>query len=243
MHGEGSSGESWWRPFASHSGIDIVHVDLTQADRHDQAACTWLDRNERERLQRFQVDSARRQFVRCRAALRAGLCESLGCRNDALAFGTGEHGKLFARVGGRAVGAGFNVSHSGEHGLIAYGADGVWLGIDLETRDSRADLRSVSEMVFGATERAALAKLSGQDWIHLFFRLWTMKEALIKALGTGFTLDPARFEVPSAMLGGGLSSPFRFPHAPERQWMVADLGETRFAAALAWETNAVAKDR
>ena len=234
----GSAGAPWWRPFASLSGIDIVHVDLAPAAELDRAACAWLDQTERERWGRFRVDSARSQFARCRAALRAGLCERLGCRNEALAFGAGEHGKLFARVEGRAVGAAFNVSHSGEHGLIAHGADGMQLGVDLETRDSRADLRSVSDMVFGIAERTALARLADRDWTHLFFRLWTMKEALIKALGTGFTLDPARFEVPPAVLGGASSSPFRFPHVPERRWMLADLGEARFAAALAWETDA-----
>ena len=243
MHREGAPGTSWWRPFVSLAAIDVVHVDLAPAAELDRAACAWLDQSERERWQRYRVESARRQFARCRAALRAGLCERLGCRNDRLAFGAGKHGKLFARVEGRDARAAFNVSHSGEHGLIAYGADGVPIGVDLETRETRADLRSVSETVFGIGERSALARLADREWTHLFFRLWTMNEALIKALGTGFTLDPARFEVPPAMLDGASSSPFRFPQAPQRRWMVADLGEARFAAALAWETDTGAHDR
>ena len=35
--------------------------------------------------------------------------------------------------------------------------------------------------------------------MHLFFRLWSMKEALIKALGSGFSLNPFGFEVPGPM--------------------------------------------
>ena len=41
-------------------------------------------------------------------------------------------------------------------------------------------------MVYGLTERCLLALNAGSQKVHLFFRLWSMKEALIKALGTGF---------------------------------------------------------
>ena len=61
-----------------------------------------------------------------------------------------------------------------------------------------------------------------------------MKEALIKALGTGFSLSPTRFEVPERMLHDDESGVFRFPHAPSDVWRLLDLGEPRFAAALAY---------
>ena len=70
--------------------------------------------------------------------------------------------------------------------------------------------------------------------MRLFYRLWSLKEALIKALGTGFSLNPTRFEVPGPVLDGARSSDFRFPHSPESRWRLHDLGEPRFAAALAW---------
>ena len=62
-----------------------------------------------------------------------------------------------------------------------------------------------------------------------------MKEGLIKALGTGFSLNPSWFEVPAAMLLGVESARFRFPHLPKIQWQLHDLGGTRFAAATAYE--------
>ena len=180
----------WWRPHASCAGVEILHVDLSPNESHDQAALAWLDCTEYQRWQRFRVERARRQFSRCRAALRMCLCERLGCRNDRLAFGAGKYGKPFAMIDGRASEAAFNVSHSHEHGLIAFGTDGVRLGVDVETRRARDTLRLASESVFGKCERDALAGLSGWDWYVLFFRLWTVKEALIKALGTGFSLNP-----------------------------------------------------
>ncbi len=227
----------WWQPYATCAGIDILHVDLSPNESCDRAALTWLDETECQRWQRFRVARARRQFARCRAALRACLCARLGCQNDELAFGAAKYGKPFAKIDGQANDAAFNVSHSGEHGLIAFGADGGRLGVDVEVRRARHTLRPVSESVFGDRERDALAGLSGRDWYDLFFRLWTVKEALIKALGTGFSLNPRGFEVPQNVLRGESLAQFRFPHLPDERWLLVELGDFRFAACLALETG------
>ena len=135
--------------------------------------------------------------------------------------------------------ASFNVSHSGMHGLIAFAPRGQ-LGVDVEERVARPNLDGIGETVFGPREQSALAISIGNRKIRLFFTFWTIKEALIKALGTGFSLDPSGFEVPLAMLHGVHSSVFRFPHAPTTEWRIENLGETRFAAAVAYELNSEA---
>lgn len=227
-------GARWWHPFKVVGEVTVLHVDLAPTSAHEEAAFDWLDRNERNRWRQFRVDRPRRQFALCRAALRANLCERLACTNDQLAFGFRKHGKPFAIVDGLPSTASFNVSHSGKHGLIALAPSGQ-LGVDVEERMARHDLDGIGEMVFGLREQSALAELTGNGKIQLFFMLWTIKEALIKALGTGFSLDPSRFEVPSGMLHGTKSGTFRFPHAPRARWRIEDLGEPRFAAALAYE--------
>ena len=62
-----------------------------------------------------------------------------------------------------------------------------------------------------------------------------MKEALIKALGTGFSTDPSQFQVPVGMRRGDASCTFRFPHLPSIAWGLEEIGNDRFAAALAYE--------
>ena len=233
------SGKRWWQTFRVLDEVTIIHVNLAPAPAQEEAAFDWLDRNERDRWRRFRVDRARREFALCRAALRANLCERLACTNDRLAFGFLEHGKPFAIVDGSPSTSSFNVSHSGKHGLIALAPRGQ-LGVDVEERVARRDLDGISEMVYGPREQSALAERTGNGKIHLFFMLWTIKEALIKALGTGFSLDPSGFEVPSGMLHGTKSATFRFPHAPRPRWRIEDLGEPRFAAALAYEQQSPA---
>ena len=231
-----SSDECWWSRFSETDDFTVIHIDLTAHAAREEEALGWLDRSERLRLRRFRVERPACQFALCRAALRANLCDKLGCTNDQLSFGFHEHGKPFAIVDGAPSPFSFNVSHSGTHGLIGFAPRGR-LGVDVEERVDRRYLDRIVESVFGPSEQEAFAKVSGHCKLQSFYRLWTMKEALIKALGTGLSLNPSRFEVPSAMLQGMRSAPFRFPHAPEVRWQVYDLGETRFAAAIAYELD------
>ena len=228
-----SAGTRWWSPWREVEGVVVLHVDLRPDAEREAFAFGLLDDAEKARWRRFVVDRARRQLALCRAALRIELSERLGCSNRELAFDYLEHGKPVAKVKGRRAPGGFNVSHSGRHGLIAF-AEQDWLGVDVEERIPKRDLDGIGARVYGRSEREMLRAAVGTQKVHLFFRLWSMKEALIKALGTGFSLNPSRFEVPEPMLRGVRSGAFRFPHAPAKAWRLHDLGEPRFAAALAY---------
>ena len=228
--------DSCFRTFREIGDVLIVHVDLTPDNDREAHAFTWLDAKERDRQRRYRYDRPRREFTLCRAALRSILCHRLGCENKRLAFGASEHGKPFALVDGRAAPVSFNVSHSGKHGLIAFSAQGR-LGVDVEERVTRIDLDGISEAVFGPEEQADFASAGEPEKPRLFFTLWTLKEALIKALGTGFSLNPSRFEIPSAMRRGARKGIFRFPHMPDADWRLENLGNEDFAAAIAYEPD------
>lgn len=223
----------WWKPLPAASGVAIIHVDLTPDPAREGEAFQWPDEEERSAWQRF-TPGPRRRFVLCRAALRAALCDYLGCSNERLAFATSEHGKPFAIVAGKPSEVAFNVSHSVSHGLIALAPSGR-LGIDVEERVPKPSLDALIESVMGPQEQADLASLEGSAKLALFYRFWTFKEALIKALGTGFSTDPSGFELPADIRRGAKSGAFRFPHLPDVAWHIEDLGTADYAAALACE--------
>ena len=225
--------DQWWRLWQETEGVTILHVDLTPCADHEARAFTLLDAEETRRAQRFVVEPPRRRFALCRAALRVNLCQRLDCRNERLSFSALEHGKPVAEVNGERVSLGFNLSHSGGHGLIAIAAH-EQLGIDVEERKPGRNFEGIGRRVYGPAERRLLAQAEGQRKAAFFYQLWTLKEALIKALGTGFKLNPATFELPKPMLCGERSGQFQFPHQPEDNWRLLDLGEPRFAAALAY---------
>ena len=235
-HMSDSIAECWWRPFRKVGHATVLHVDLTAHAAREAEAWAWLDEEERARWQRYQHDGPRRRFALCRAALRAVLCSQLGCRNEQLAFGASDHGKPYAVVQGVAAPVSFNVSHSGAHGLIAFAAAGR-LGVDVEERRAPRNLDGLISSVLGPDEQAELALAHGCRKLHLFFNFWTLKEALIKALGLGLALDMSRFEIPLAMRHGETTSLFQFPQMPTVRWRLEDLGNEHFAAAIAHELD------
>ena len=224
---------AWWSPWREDGGSLILHVDLRPDPGREERAFAMLDEDEQARWNRFLVKGARRRFALCRAALRINLCHRLECSNRELCFGYLEHGKPFAKVNGAPSDTNFNVSHSGRHGLIGFSKrDG--LGVDLEVRAPGRDFDGIGSSVYGPRERLALSAAAAADKADLFYRFWSLKEALIKALGTGFSLSPSRFEVPRRMIEGERSAVFRFPHLPSDRFWLEDLGESRFAAARAY---------
>ena len=224
----------WWRPFTRSGEAVVFHVDLTPHAGREAEALAWLDGTERARWDRFRHDGRRRQFTLCRAALRIVLCARLGCTNDELSFGESGLGKPHALRSGAPAPVSFSVSHGGGHGLLAVAGEGR-VGVDVEERAPRRDLDALIEAVFAPDERAELASASGPHRTRMFYRLWTVKEALVKALGEGVQRDLARFEVPPAMRRGVTAATFRFPHLPAVEWRVENLGNEHFAAAVALE--------
>ena len=227
---------AWWSLWRESESLLILHVDLHPSPDREEQALALLDEQEQERWKQFANNDARRRYTLCRAALRANLCNRLGCSNQELSFGYLEHGKPFAKVNGAPSGEGFNLSHSGQHGLIGFSSRDR-LGVDLEVRAPGRDFDGIASSVYGPREQRALSVAARDEKADVFYRLWSLKEALIKALGTGFSLNPSRFEVPEPMIEGERSGMFRFPHLPSEPFWLEDLGEPRFAAASAYRLN------
>ena len=225
-----------WHGYWTTENVAVVYLDLRPRD-DERNAMAWLDREERSRLEKFRIPGAGRRFTLCRAALRAILSSQLGCPNRCLSFDTSSLGKPFALVEGERVSLRFNVSHSGHSGVVALSWDRE-VGVDIEERAQRRDLQGLIETVMGPEEKATLSSLKENERLHLFYRLWTLKEALAKARGTGLHTDFSGFQVPSGMLLGEAVSEFTFPDAPSEPWVVIDMGNEDFAAALAYSKTA-----
>lgn len=129
----------------------------------------------------------------------------------------------------------FNLSHSGAFGLIAL-ARGVPVGVDIEARRRRIDAGSLAQRFFSAGEAAALGALEEARRQETFLALWTRKEALLKALGSGlsFGLDRVQFDVDTQGRVGGLRE-LAAAAGPIGNWQVQGLDlEAGAKAALAW---------
>ena len=190
-----------------------------------------LSESERERARRYAVERPRQQFIAARGILRELLAAYLNCEPADVPLGVEPDGKPVlanARLH-------FNVTHSGERGLIAVANRRV--GVDLEAVRPMPNAAGLVERFFGPEEREQFSALPDDLKLAGFFRGWTCKEALLKAVGTGIQnvnkcvvdLDPRR---PTKII--------RFDHVAERgSWRLAAWEpEAGYAAALAIEAEA-----
>ena len=168
-----------------------------------------LSEGERLRAAQFHFEQHKRQFMAAHALKRMMLCESAGGIPHDWAFTSEPNGK--PRVDGRH-GPHFNISHC--RGLVACGVSmDVQLGIDVEWMEHDAPL-DLAERYFAAGERSWLCGLPEPERARGFYRVWTMKEAFIKATGKGLSQDLHSFEVEVDALRVGFLDPARAEPGP-----------------------------
>ncbi len=229
--------ERWWREYRSIDDVVVYQADVSEDDRREALAAHMLDEEESERSRTFIFPGPRRRFVFCRAALRSILCLRIGCSNGDLRFGTTDQNKPYALVRNEPIEFGFNVSHSGEYGLIAVGKP-LLLGVDVEQRRQRRDFDLLISTVFSEEERNTISMVEAERKHDVFFDYWTVKEAVLKALGLGLSsVEPSLIEVPQELRAGQKSCLAEFPKISSAIWRIEDIGNVAFAAALAFKVD------
>lgn len=117
------------------------------------------------------------------------LCGYAGCK-AAPQIERSEHGKPFAPA---LPDLEFNLSHAGPRLLIAF-ARKQPLGIDLERTQRQLSIDGVARRFFASDEADVLALMPEARKRAAFVRLWTQKEAVLKAIGIGLGFGLARVE-------------------------------------------------
>lgn len=161
-----------------------------------------LSQAERERCARLPAVHASRSIV-ARALVRSELATALGVAPSSLAFVAGRHGKPALVDAPQPVA--FNLSHSGEWVVLAWhtGREALPLGVDVEQRPAgRRDVMRLARRYFSRPEQLSLEVLAGAAREDLFYRLWTLKEAWVKA--HGLALAPQLGAVSFSLHGGAV---------------------------------------
>lgn len=87
-----------------------------------------------------------------------------------------------------------SLAHCDGYTLCAIARDRA-VGVDLERIDARYPFAEVADRVLAAEERAEWLRQPDSRRRDMFFRLWTRKEAVLKALGLGLRLAPETIDV------------------------------------------------
>jgi 4'-phosphopantetheinyl transferase len=151
-----------------------------------------LEPAERRRAARFRVEDARRRFVAGRGVLRELLARYSGIPPRAIRFAYGDHGKPALRRD--TSGLGFNVSHSGR--LIAVAVTrSRRVGVDIEAVRPILRAERLAARFFAPSEHGWLRTEDAGRRDRAYLHIWTSKEAVLKALGTGLSTALREVEV------------------------------------------------
>jgi 4'-phosphopantetheinyl transferase len=201
------------------TGLKIWAVNLDCAD----GDLSRLSTSERVRAGRLKRPQGRERLLQAHCAIRRILAPQLGRDPRDLEFETTAFGKPFLTRPAQDLQ--FNLSHSDRHGLIALAKDRS-VGVDIEVWRPISDLLGVALQIATPHEAKLLKRLPTGQAHSTFLDLWTRKEAILKALGRGFTIDPRELEVG---IGRGRS----YVNFDERIWTVESLAIGSSVAAAA----------
>jgi 4'-phosphopantetheinyl transferase len=190
--------------------LDRPHTFVT-------ATASLLSTDELERADRAGGDVRRRRIL-SRGALRTALAAYLGVAPASLVFTYDRCGK--PQLAGPVKAARdirFSVTRSGDCCFVAVARTDV--GVDVERLEWRPDLDALAARYFAPEEALSISRVDGDSKVRAFFRYWTCKEALVKAMGGGL----ATRRLDRLVIGGDVDEPFLAASAygDRRAWGLA----------------------
>lgn len=163
---------------------------INLASPNPATALDILSPQEKSIATRFVHDLHRQRYIHAHCALRSILSSAIGEPAQSLEFASGLHGKPYLLNHRDCA---FNLSHSGDWGVVAIGKnpDLQDIGVDIEVTRNIDNLNDLAREVFTPGEMHELQQVSLEQKVPSFLHGWVRKESVLKALGTGLSL-PAK---------------------------------------------------
>ena len=171
VRGRRAEADLWYASIGRHA-IDV-----------DRLSRDVLSTDERARVIRYRSRDAAERYVVTRALVRLVLARELGDHRSA------NDVELSRTDAGKPIVSGgvhFSISHSGDLILLAVSRQ-CDVGVDVERQRDVARVSQLSDRWLTPAERADAARriAEGASASEAFLRVWTLKEARLKALGVG----------------------------------------------------------
>lgn len=184
-----------WPPAASFSpakGVDVLFINM---DNHlPSRYLGFLTQEEIARAERISKSVLSRYAIISRGFMRKVLGDRLGKSPSDVDIDLLKNGKP---VLGATMNSGlsFNISHSNNKLVMAVSENNP-VGIDIEMVDPSTNYNQASSVVFAQDEKVFIE--TSKDPIIDFYKIWTIKESILKATGDGFAYPSRNFSVISS---------------------------------------------
>jgi 4'-phosphopantetheinyl transferase len=183
--------------------VHVWRATLDDIREHIDHIKNHLSETERQTASQFRFDRHRNRYESSHAILRKILHSYLGFPPAEFRFKRNDYGK--PTLSPNPLNINFNLSHSGNMALFGFTRKSS-IGIDIEQVRPLDDYPIMTRSFMSPGEREELLHLPEHKQLDFFYRVWTKKEALSKAMGKGISLPMDQWEVD---LDAGSSSVFK----------------------------------
>jgi len=160
--------------------------------------------HERQRLERFIDPTARREFVTCRGVLHLLLAFLSKADPGSVKIREEGNGKPQLEADGHTHPLAFNLAHTDGLCLIACSRESE-MGVDVERIQPLPEMEDMAQKYLAPLEMAQWRATAPSQRAALFYRFWSAKEALLKALGSGLRIPPAQVDTIEVLAGKSIS--------------------------------------
>ena len=174
-----------------------IHVWTTELDlapgaiRHFERL---LPPGEMQRIAKFKTPELRSRHTVVKGTLLSLIAQYTGDDAENIELGTTELGKPYLLHDDGDRNLQFNVADSNDLAIYAITKGGP-IGVDLEEVIPLPDWQIMADVCMNAFEGEWIFSLPRDRQEMAFLRLWTIKEAYLKAIGTGLSVAPSTIEV------------------------------------------------
>jgi 4'-phosphopantetheinyl transferase len=215
--------------------VHVWRVRLTGEDEF-----RWrevLDDSERDLADRYRFAADRRRSIITRGILRTLLAGYTGGDVQSIRFHSNEFGKPSLIPAASRFPVEFNVSHSGDFSLLAF-ARGMEVGVDIEQLTTERNIAELARIVLSREEAVCFDLLPHDQKQRMLFRIWTCKEAVVKAVGNGLSIPLESFEVDLDINPNSTVQPIR---CAAQTWFLHEIDPgDHYAAAIATKSAGAA---
>lgn len=169
--------------------IQVLQVPAELPEAYWNLFLSHVSEERRGQASRFVHQADAYRSVLGEVLSRVTLSKLTGLRPVELSFTRNKYGKPALRNDADVQ---FNVSHSGNWIALISGG-GADLGVDVE-KIAPIDMK-IAERFFSLTESRFLAAEPTEMQLETFYRLWTLKESYIKAVGMGLSMPLDSFSM------------------------------------------------
>ncbi len=219
------------QPLLQNQEVHIWYADLNLSENLIQLMGNVLNQDEKDRAARFVRDEDRLHFIAARSILRNILSRYCHCAPENIQFNYNAKGKPFLNVEQMQLDIQFNLSHS--HGVALYAISLIEnIGIDIEYNQRQIHPLDIAQRFFSNEEITLLSQLPASEQLTGFYKIWTRKEAYVKAIGEGISHPFDQFSVD--LMNNKSKIKLNAAKGKLSEWTIYEiLTDTKYSAALA----------